>query len=166
MSVSGARELRQVSRDLARAGSPGRGIRSKLRKEIVKAVEPMKKQVQSNVRSIAVKGTSGSTGLRGQIAAATQVQVKTFGRDTRVTLKVNGKKMPAGKGKLGVYMEGSDGRRNAEWRHPVFGDRENWVPQDSHPYFAPAIPPHLAEVNSAVIALCDATSAELLRGTP
>jgi hypothetical protein len=166
MSVSGARELRQVSRDLARAGSPGRGIRSKLRKEIVKAVEPMKKQVQSNAVSIPVKGTSGSTGLRGQIAKATRVQVKSFGRDTRVTLKVDGKKMPAGKGKLGVYMEGSDGRRKAAWRHPLFGDREVWVPQDSHPYFAPAIPPHLAQVNSAVIALCDATSAELLKGSP
>jgi hypothetical protein len=108
MSVSGARELRQVSRDLARAGSPGRGIRSKLRKEIVKAVQPMKAQVQTNARSIAVKGTSGSTGLRDQIARATRVEVKTFGRDTRVTLKVDGKKLPAGKGKLGVYMEGSD----------------------------------------------------------
>ena len=35
-----------------------------------------------------------------------------------------------------------EGRRKRAWRHPVFGNRENWVEQKSHPFLAVTVLPH------------------------
>lgn len=34
--------------------------------------------------------------------------------------------------------QGKGGRRAKTFRHPVYGNRENWVPQPRYPFFAPA----------------------------
>lgn len=44
--------------------------------------------------------------------------------------------------------------REGEFRHPVFGNRENWVSQKAHPFLAPALEAHremvAAEIEAAV----------------
>jgi len=42
-----------------------------------------------------------------------------------VRVMVNRAALPEGKGRLPVLMN------RGAWRHPVFGDRENWQPQSS-----------------------------------
>lgn len=159
MPSLGARQLREVARDLQVAGSP-RGLRYRLRRNIVAAVEPMKKQVQQNAAAIPVRGVK-STGLRAAIARATRVSIKSSSRtrNVLVRLMVDAKRMPAGQQSLPVLMEGE--RR---WRHPVYGKTDSWVTQASHPYFAPAIPGHLPGVAAGVEAAVDETARILARG--
>jgi len=127
-----------------------------MRRNIVAAVEPMKKQVQSNALAIPSKG-HGSTGLRASIAEATKVKVTAGARVSRVRLQVDAAKMPVGQGALPRLMEGE-----RKWRHPVYGGP--WVPQDAHPYFAKAVAQHLPGVQAGVLKAVDQTAAELSRG--
>lgn len=157
MPSLGARQLREVARDLQVAGSP-RGLRYRLRRNIVAAVDPMKKQVQSNALAIPVHGTA-TTGLRAAIAKATRVSIKSSSRNVLVRLMVDAKRMPAGQQSLPRLMEGE--RR---WRHPVYGNTNTWVTQAAHPYFAPAIPEHLPGVAAGVEAAVDETARILAKG--
>ena len=65
------------------------------------------------------------------MAKATTLQVKTAGRQASVILRVDGRKMPPKAKSVPAYAEGSKPR----WRHPVYGNRDNWVQQPSQPYF-------------------------------
>lgn len=156
----GARDLRAVSRDLQAAAGP-RGLRAELRRNIVAAVQPMKKQVQRNAFNIPAKGPD-HTGLRVRIMRAVTIKIRFTARTTLVRLWVDPAKMPDGEKKLPVYMEGEK-----KWNHPVYGphDSETWVNgQPAHPYFAPAIPAHLPGVNAGVVAAVDTTAAKLSKG--
>jgi hypothetical protein len=51
-----------------------------------------------------------------------------------VGIEINSSRMPSGQMSLPLMMEGVK-----IWRHPLFGDREHWYTQDSHPYFYQAV---------------------------
>lgn len=157
LAIRGSEQLRAAARSLKAAGSPGKGIRSKMRRNIVAAVKPMKTAVQSNARSIPAHGPD-HTGLRAALARATQVRIRASGSSALVRLWVNPDRMPAGQRTLPALMEGE--RR---WRHPVHGT-DVWVDQSSHPFFAPAVTPRLIGVQRAVIAAAEETVAEIERG--
>jgi hypothetical protein len=53
------------------------------------------------------------------------------GPQVQVGIAINAAKMPDGQKALPLYMEGV----KAPWRHPLFGDIENWKSQAPHPYF-------------------------------
>ncbi|MFT2016292.1 hypothetical protein ACMA1D_10680 [Streptomyces sp. 796.1] len=96
---------------------------TQLRKEMRDAVKPFVRQAQQKVRTLPVAGNAGHTGLRRKVA-----------RGVRATAAVGGRR--------GSYMRivtsmpeenqvmiprGLDGERG--WRHPVFGNRNEWVTQ-------------------------------------
>jgi hypothetical protein len=52
-----------------------------------------------------------------------------------ITIRVDAKKAPEAR----VLERGNLGGRAAQFRHPVFGDMDTWVTQDTRPFFFPAV---------------------------
>lgn len=121
-------DLRRVSRELRRMGSPE--IKKRFRKELRAAAAPLVPKVRSSIRSIPSQRGYSAAGLRGQMSRATRVEVKTAGRNAGVAIRVDGRKMPSHMKSLPAMVEGKK-----RWRHPVFGNQAVWVQQQPHPYF-------------------------------
>ncbi|MFF0139664.1 hypothetical protein ACFYRN_24825 [Streptomyces sp. NPDC005227] len=121
-------ELRRVSRELRRMDNPE--IKKRFRKELRAAAAPLVPRVRSSIRSIPSGRGYSPQGLRGNLARATRLEVKTAGRQAGVAIRVDGRKMPSHMKSLPSMVEGKK-----RWRHPVFGHREVWVSQPSQPYF-------------------------------
>jgi len=66
------------------------------------------------------------------------------GRNAQVSIMVDPAKMPSGEKALPALMEGEavvrGRRRDARWRHPVYG-ADAWVQQPSHPFFYRTVRP-------------------------
>jgi hypothetical protein len=128
-------DLRKLNRDL-RAAADGRELRKELSREWRGILTPIKAEVQAAYRA----GPSGrgkarrkGGSLRGALARATRVEVRTTGKLAGARIRVDGRRMPPGMGSLPAMWEGPpQGKR---WRHPVYGDRDVWVSQQSHPTF-------------------------------
>lgn len=159
LALKGADQLRAVGGSLRKAGSPGRGIRSKMRRNLVAAALPVKVAAQDSALSIPAAGPA-STGLRSSIARATQIRIVTGGVNVVVRVWVNPARMPAGQQSLPALMEGL-----SKWRHPTFSEDEGWVTQPAHPYFAPAVElAGLKAAQKAAISAVSETAAEIERG--
>lgn len=143
LSVHGANQLRELSAKLKEAGN-GRELRTQLRRDITTAMQPMRRDVQSNVEATPSHG-SRHTGLRNRIARATRIKVNA-GENPSVSLEVARSLMPEDQQSLPKLLEG-----RGRWRHPLFGDEETWINQKSHPYFWKGIRPHLREVREAIV---------------
>lgn len=115
------------------------------------------------------KPRGGSTGLRQGIAGATEIKVMpSRPGHFAIRIRVSGSKFAAKTGKpvtLPRYMEGL---ARKPWRHPVFGNREVWAPQSSHPFLLPTAMRHKAivhrQVKNAVQETVDTVLARKLRG--
>jgi hypothetical protein len=117
------RALNEVDKDLKRELTAG--LRAVGRSAIPK--------VRDAIDQIPTKGDGT---LKGEMKAATRVQLRSSGPMSGMTIRVDGRKMPAGKRSLPKYMEGLK-----PWRHPVFGNRGVWVTEQSHPYFFKTVEP-------------------------
>lgn len=153
--------MRAVARDLRAAGTPGRGLRSKMKKNLTVVMTPMLLEVKANAASMPAKGPK-STGLRAALVKASRIRILTAGKNVTVGVIVDGAKMPTGQASLPGAVEG-DGK---PWRHPLFGDDKNWYPQASHPMVAPAIPGTVVAAAAGIDAALEETALELLRGKP
>jgi len=121
-------DLRRISRELRRMDN--REITKRFRKELRAAASPLVPRVRASIRSIPSTRSYSPMGLRGSMAKATRLEVKTSGKAAGVAIRVDGRKMPAHMKSLPAMVEGKK-----RWRHPVFGNRNVWVQQPSHPYF-------------------------------
>lgn len=70
-----------------------------------------------------------------RIPGATFMSVSFSARGGGVKFRVNAKKAPHAR----VLERGNLGGRAALFRHPVFGDMDNWVTQPTRPFFFPAV---------------------------
>jgi len=104
-------------------------VTSEMRKELVKAARPFVPRVRAAILNIATHGTK-HTGLRLRIAANVEAYSYIYYEIASVGVRVSTQRMPSGQKSLPLMMEGAK-----IWRHPVFGDTENWVTQEPHPYF-------------------------------
>jgi hypothetical protein len=59
-----------------------------------------------------------------------QTWAEIHGELVTIGVEVNSARMRSGEKSLPLMLEGAK-----PWRHPVYGDRENWVAQTSYPYF-------------------------------
>lgn len=125
-------DLRTVSRKLRQVGDAE--IKKQFRTELRAAAKPIVPAVRASIAAIPVKGTSGSTGLRRRLSRAVTLAVRTTGRNAQVSILMSTGRMPDGQKSLPAMMEGTK-----PWRHPVFGNSDNWVAQESHPYFFPVM---------------------------
>lgn len=134
MSISiraSGQDLRTVSRKLRKAGD--KEVSAQFRTELRAVAKPFVPAVRASIAAIPVKGPK-STGLRGRLQKAVTLRVRTVGRNAQVSILMSTAKMPDKEKSLPAMMEGTK-----KWRHPVFGDDNVWVPQESHPYFFPVM---------------------------
>lgn len=128
--LRGGADLRRITRGL-RDMADGKQIRRQFTKELRAAAKPVLPVVKASIAAIPSKSRhTGSARLRSRLSKATRLTVKTSGRDASVQIRVDGRKMPAGQGRLPAYMEGTA----APWLHHVFGG-DALVTQQSSPYF-------------------------------
>jgi hypothetical protein len=134
LSMRTGEDLRRISRELNRMDN--QEVKKRFRKELRAVATPFVPLVRNSIKSIPSKRPYTADGLRAQMAKATRVEVRTVGRDAGVAIRVDGRKMPA---KMKALPKGMEGTKR--WRHPVFGNRENWVNQQPHPYFFHVVRP-------------------------
>ncbi|MEW2250389.1 hypothetical protein AB0907_23980 [Streptomyces sp. NPDC006975] len=130
-----SRDLVRIAAELRRMNRPE--LQKRFRQELRAAGKPMVPRVRQAIQQIPSKRGYSSGGLRGNMARAVKLEVRTTGREAGVRLRVDGRKMPSGQKALQSYMEGV----KKPWRHPVFGNREVWVKQDPKPYFFHTVEP-------------------------
>jgi len=158
--VSDGGDLKRLAADLRRVGD-GRALRRQLTRGIRDAVKPAVPAVRAAYLATPTGGARGGRrrtlttkkrtrtvrmGLRRSLARAVTVQVRTTGRQAGVTIRVAGKKMPDGMGRLPKLWEGNAPR----WRHPLFGDREWWYQQPAKPTFNRVVPMFAPQVRAAI----------------
>lgn len=102
--------LREVDRELPK----------KLRKDLQEAVKPAVQEAKDRVKALPVQG-HGHSGLRRRVARGVRIQA-AVGRAP--ALRVVTFMGEADEVNLPRYLDSAAG-----WRHPVFGNRHNWVRQ-------------------------------------
>lgn len=149
---SGPEELRRLAAKLKEAGPE---LRRYLARELRDAAKPVVQAVQDAILESPSKhdGT-----LRREAAKTVSAAVGTAGKQVTLTIVSRGSQMPDGKGNLPAYL--NDGTR---WRHPVFGDRRNWVLQSSRAtgWFDKTINDRAGDLRAAAQAALDDTAREL-----
>jgi hypothetical protein len=119
----------------------GRAVKDILKRHLEAAARPYPMRARASALAIPVKPEGRHTGLRARIAGCVTLSSGTDADSAYASVWVNPFKMLPDYVTLPLYMEGVTTERTryrhdySRWRHPVFGDREVWVSQDSHPYF-------------------------------
>lgn len=129
VELSGADQLRQLSRDLRRHEN-GRELAKRLRRELRETAKPLVPAIRQNIRSLPSQNQNrrrGRPSTRAQLARAVTLQVRTSGDRAGVSVFMSPRKMPDGKKGLPGYFERVPGKTRL--RHPTFGNREAWVTQ-------------------------------------
>lgn len=157
--------LRQLGKDL-RKEADGKALRRQFIKDVKAEVKPIQSKVksayQSNPSKRAAESKSQRRSLRAALAKATTIQVSLSGRRAGVRLRVAGKKMPDGEGRLPkIYEHGNSSR--GRWRHPVFGDDEVWVTQKATPTFYETVKPGIKPVERRVEKIANDLAKRLTR---
>ena len=126
-------------------GMDGRTIKDIFKRHLESAARPYPMRARASALAIPVKPEGRHTGLRARIAGCVELSSGTDADSAYASVWVNPFKMLPDYVTLPLYMEGVTTERTryrhdySRWRHPVFGDWENWVGQDSHPYFYQAM---------------------------
>lgn len=121
--------LRTIARELRRMDD--RTVKALFRKRLTDAAGPFVPKVRASALAIPIKAEGAQTGLRARIAACAEVASWESGaRQVSVAVEIQPQRMPPRERSLPLMMEGVK-----RFRHPVFGNRENWVQQQPHPYF-------------------------------
>lgn len=113
-------DLDKVSRRLKHAGSP-LAIRAEIRGGMTKVGPQARQAVAQAARNLPAHGRR-HTGLRSLIARSVQARSATEGENVALVVGIRRDVMGT-KHSLPGHIE------QGQWRHPVFGNRENWVTQ-------------------------------------
>lgn len=151
LQIYGTEKMAALGRELAVIGGPSaRGIRRNLRVGIVAEVRPLQREVQAAYRAVSVADSSGSTGLRQGLAKATKLRILASSRNAVVRVY--------NAHPLAAVWEGT-----RPWRKPLFGDREHWYPQASHPTFYRTVNKKVGAIRTATVAAIIRTTSQLPR---
>lgn len=102
-------------------------------------------RIRSRQRSVQRKLQKAAS-LREQIAAAAGSSVAASDKQVSLAFRVRAGNLPPSQRKLPRRWDKPGG-----WRHPVFGNRDVWVPQVGHPYFRTTVTKNREQVTSAVV---------------
>ena len=142
-------------------------LKKSLRKRMLALAKPIVDDVKQAEMNIPSRRDVGDTrkkkgetlGLRASLAAATKADFNGTGRGAVLHIRVSGTRFVSVSGRkrtLPYYMEG---RRKRPWRHPVYGNRNKWVQQPSHPFLNVTVMKHEKEfVNQVSKAVEDTLS--------
>jgi hypothetical protein len=85
--------------------------------------------------------------------------VKTSVRGTRVEVRAGGPAVPI----AGLYEYGNRAKASGNtFRHPVFGDRTNWVEQKRYPFMRPAVERTRRAAEAEMLKALDAVSRKMV----
>ena len=137
--------------------SDGAEMRRNLRKRIRAAAKPVEADIRAAVMGVSVTSSKGgnappndSTQLRARVAKAVTTRITARGVRIEVSSRrFKGEGNPKHRMRLPKYLSGELKSYN-RWRHPVFGNRENWVEQTGSPYFFVTIHKHRTDFRRAV----------------
>lgn len=158
IKVRDAGDLKQVARQL-RDVADGKELRRELTGGIRKVLQPVAARVRAVYRAQPSRHRGGRS-LRGALAKATRVEVRTSGRMAGARIRVDGRKLPAGDKALPRYVEAE----KRPWNHPVFGDRDTWVTQVARPTFYAVVTPHADDAGRAIDQVIADVKQKLERG--
>lgn len=96
-----------------------KALGDKFRREVREAADRLAVRAQAAVMRIPTTGTK-HTGLRGRVAKGVGTKITASGVD--ITTSMNDQDET----NLPAYLDAQTG-----WRHPVYGDRDVWVRQDT-----------------------------------
>lgn len=137
-------QLRPLLRELHTA-SNGKQLRAELRGRFTAILRPMVPKVRAAYRANpsgqgAARRRGGS--LRGALARATRVEVLLSGRRAGARIRVDGRRMPKNRGRMGRIPNYYEGTRRP-WKHPVYGnpDVARWAIQQPVPTFYRTVRP-------------------------
>lgn len=96
------------------------------------------------VRAAGARVSVTAGGGRGGKKLAAEIFSSSYGSGSHLKALENEAEGPAIAGLLELGNKGGGSKsaaatRRGEFRHPVFGNRNNWVIQPMHPYLAPAL---------------------------
>jgi hypothetical protein len=117
-------------------------LRRELRPRMRQAGEVVRREIQS------------AAGWSSQIPAAVRLTVAFGSKTGGVRIFVDAKKAPHARPLENMGAEGT-------FRHPVFGNRDNWVAQAARPFFFKTVKANREQVRSLV---ADAVKASMPRG--
>lgn len=183
-SANGYDEWRRTAKALRKAPAE---LRANLRKQIMQAGQPVLDEVKSAARSIPVTSSRGGgtkrrqtysalqagrrahagerdvrqaalrasrrpAGLRARVAAAAKLQVRARG----IRFIIDSSNLPESQQSLPRHLDSAKG-----WRHPVFGNREDWVHQQGRPYFGSTISKRATGFRTAVLKAMGETASKI-----
>ena len=151
--------LAVIARELRRMDDTQ--VKTLFRRHLDEAARPFPAAIRASALAIPAGGRK-HTGLRARIAGCVSYSSGTDARSAWASLWIDTRKMLPDYTSLPLYMEGvkegSRARNYTRWRHPVYGNREKWVGEQSHPYFYQAARPFGRAAGDALhVALEDIT---------
>jgi hypothetical protein len=179
-SAQGYDEWRRTAKALR--GAP-KELRANMRKQIMQAGRPVLDEVKEAARTIPVTSSRGGGARRRQYYATfrSEQAARKAGRDVEVAISrairrkhglrqavanaaklqirargirfvIDAGSLPPSQRSLPRHLDSEKG-----WRHPVFGNREEWVHQQGRPYFGSTISKRAAEFRRAALTAMDET---------
>lgn len=106
----------------------------------------------------AIRAQGRGGGTHDAIAKALRVRIRSA-QTMSMTIEVNTAKLTE---RQRVVARGTEKGR---WRHPVFGDRDQWREQAGRPFFGPAMARHLPAIRDAAQKALNEAVDEFNRGT-
>lgn len=120
-------DLRQLAARL-RGLENGAQLRKDLVRNLRTAVKPAADKAKQSIRSMPTHGRRhAGPSLRSAVARKVQIQVRTSGRQAGVRVRTG--KTPNVRG----FIDAPKRLNRQSWRHPAFGDTEQWVTQVGKP---------------------------------
>jgi len=123
----------------------GKELRKEFTTGLRNVLKPLVPEVRAAFKASPSMGHGGMShaqanraDLRALLAKATRVEVKLTGKQAGARIRVDGRRMPSGLRGLPKAWEAEAGAR---WRHPTWGNRQNWVQQRSRPLFYRIVAP-------------------------
>lgn len=122
----------------------------KLAADLRKSNPELLKQLSKAIRGAAVTVAVEARLLSGYYSARIPTTVRTFATGLNAGVRAGGARAPHAAPFEHFGLPGT-------FRHPVFGNRDNWVEQEAHPFLAPALEVEGPKVELAALAAVEAT---------
>jgi hypothetical protein len=132
----GGASLRVVARELRRMDS--RQVNEAFRRRLEATARPYPARVRASILATPAKPEGKHTGLRERVARCVELSSGADAKSGWASVWMNPYRMLPDYVSLPLRLEGAPtaGRRaDRRWRHPVYGNRDVWRQQPSHPYF-------------------------------
>jgi hypothetical protein len=144
-----------------RAEEDGKQLRKELLRNLRQALQPARDAAKASIKSMPVHGSHSGQALRAGIARRVTIETRLSGRSAGVKLRA--KKTPNIRDFANAPKRLN---RRKPFRHPLFGNREQWVTQTGKPgWFDDAVNQRRGEYRRAVAQVLDDMAERIKRRT-